>query len=424
MQQFSQKLTHYAVYAVTFFLIAFFLAFYLWFNRSFYYQQWFLGDLFSQNSDLFQEIDFLDLNAKPNQEKIARLDAIVHSISGSLRGHWLDGELNEVIGNSYLAQWDPQKALNFFRTYDAEGLFNRSNAQLFSAYQLAAQSSLYSGLTDSFQLVYQSISGYELAFSFVSDPFLSKKIQTHLTMARNLSTVITVKFVLAQLRFVVDNIDLISRQIKYLSALFSQQKASLDAGWYPVEYEQCLREYSKTIQTNEKSFTTLALVLTQKRDGYFKKIVDCVDDPSLCLQPLDENLIESMSGIRTQFAQLMVENDMILAALKKKDKDFLKQWCQWESLKDNQSEVQKNIDELLESLGVQDKKKSEQASGSSQEVFYEDIPKGEDDKLMNQIYQQNLNWIDQMQSLKSDKNYDPGQMLRELFIEFYGKEEF
>ena len=93
-------------------------------------------------------------------------------------------------------------------------------------------------------------------------------------------------------------------------------------------------------------------------------------------------------------------------------------------MQSEQSELQKNLDELMEALGAQDEKKSEQSSGSSQEVFYEDLPVGQDDKLMNQIYEQNLNRIHQMQSLKADKNYNPGQMLRELFIEFYGKESF
>ncbi len=424
MHLFSQKITHYLVYAVSFFLIAFFLACYFWFNSSLYRQQWFLSDVVSQNADLFEKVDFLDLNVQLNSGKIARLDDLVASVSGSLGTHWLGGDLGEAFGSAYLAQGAAKKSLEFFQGGDAEWLYNRSNAQLVASYQLVAQSSFYTGLRESFWLIYQSISGYQLAFEATTDPFLRKKIETHLTMARNLATVTTVKFVLAQLRFVVDSIDLISRQITYMTALFSQQKALISVGGYSSDYQECLQQYWKNIQLNLQSFGRLSQLLGAKRTLYFKTMVDCVDDPSLCLKPLSDSLIESLSGVKNQFSQLMIENDSILLALKKKDADFLTKLCQWDSMGENQSELQKSLDELMNNLGAQEPKKSDQSSGSSQEIFYENLPVGEDDKLMNQIYEQNLNRIHQMQTLKSDKNYNPGEMLRELFIEFYGKESF
>lgn len=330
-------------------------------------------------------------------------------------------DLRHYISNLYTAAgaFDAAKSA-LPQTNDREYMFNRWTIDLLQTNTLLSGDviALYSG-RETIQDAIRYLSG-----AVMSTFNTTKKNMSQHNLSVALASQIGVEVLLCTKTY-----DELSRWRNSISSLFSglllSYQNQYSALWViagnDTETIQCIAEYRQELANNIRQlkaampqFNKLATLSNSRQRAYSNSPLQC---------PLGVNLrddIMIMRDYESDVKTLTLQNSLLENMFLTGTLDGIRQACETSSNTTGEDMI--NLEDMLSALtGSQEQSiTSPTGTGASKNTgSYQTLPE-DTQKIINDIYQNNIQYIQTMQQTKANDNYNPLERLQELFKEFYG----
>lgn len=180
---------------------------------------------------------------------------------------------------------------------------------------------------------------------------------------------------------------------------------------------QCLATYRQTLMSNIQSIDTnkpmlekLTSIATSRQKAY-------TSDPLQCPIGIDlKNDIITVRGFESQVKELALTNSVLENLFLTGNLTNIQEACQAAT----QGTGGNNLEDLLSAFTGTNQELYKPSTGNTTNTWsYQDLPE-DTQKIINDIYQKNIQYIQTMQTAEQNNNYRPLQRLQQLFKEFYG----
>lgn len=323
--------------------------------------------------------------------------------------------LHQYVSNLYTVAWafDAAKAA-LPQTNDWEYLFNRWTISLLetATYMSGDIMQLYSGKQSIADAV-RYLSGAVISTSDEKKIYMSKH---NISVALAAQIGVEVKICSENYHFFADTWWEIKDILTSMQESYTEQLTALDKN---IHSNQCVEQYKQKLsgyiaQMPEKIAlsTKMNIAADAKRHTYEREPLQC---------PMRTDIYDEVISLRQYHDELKIalaKDSLVKEILMSGNMSDFITLCENNSTGNNQ---QNFIGDLLSALtwNKETFEENEDTNKTTLTGSYESLP-DDTQNLVNDIYQQNIQYIQTMQQTQQDNNYRPLQRLQELFKEFYG----
>lgn len=342
------------------------------------------------------------------------------SISGLDLTPSVSNNLRRYMSNLYTVAWAFDAAKNSLpQTNDREYMFDRWTISLLQTNSLLSGDvlALYSG-RETIQESIRYLSG-----AVMSTVNATKKHMSSHNLSVALASQIGVEVMLCTKSYdaLANGRATISALTSWLKASYQSQLAAIaDLTTNDEALMQCLSEYRQELTRNISDINETSTLLSKLTALSASRQRAYSNDPLQC--PIGIDLYHDILSVRTyeqNLTELFQKNTLLENSIVTGNLIALQSACKSAT---DPSGTWENLINLLSSLSGDQQKLFQQTStgaGNNNTGGYSPLPE-DTQNIINDIYENNIKYIETMQQASQQKTYNPLQRLQELFKEFYG----
>lgn len=349
----------------------------------------------------------------------------LHDIFPVLNKQFLSGREGRMpkyvaTNNAYalMQSWDYQWALALISGENSADYYNRGVIKTLTAYDKASwQETSWLQLANA--LANEAVQDLFLAQQLQTSKKLSQAIATNLATSTELAILINAKICYVISAETLTNISGTQLDIAASMEILQQENKALQQNKFNISSE-CLQMRSETIQQSMDNLSTFSQILTEEESIQQNILQQKKQNPALCLQAQDMTVLDNFSKTSEAMAEFDAKHQENLAMRQAWDPQSIQQLCEAKDDSQINQGIQNAIEQLLTSLPKKFVPISDdEGAAASNEPAY--IPLDEDEQeLLESIDKKNKIWINELQKLKNDPEYDGILYIQTLFQEFYG----
>ena len=369
---------------------------------------------------------------------------------------WFEDKLKNYAANIYTLNGNFDKALDNINNDDRRYYFNIWNIKLFQWYTITNQNIKKFDKTQwkkAYSLFGESIDNYNIsAQTLWTWSNYSNYIINNRNIAYKFKFLAGVQMCVEMFTSYIDSFDKLQQKTKDISSLFDKERAEIEdfiKTTKDQEIIKCLKSLRTSILQSQISINSINENLKTYKNSALKILDDYLTEPDKCMNKLDkdsdkiEDSIDQISWSLAKFQQL---HEQFYKFIKWDNLDSLKQLCQQAQSQSQQQQQDQNNQKIQEGLSKlddvfnqsknwqnwqqqqdqqwqgQDQQQDNQDQNkqwSSSEPSYNELPRGYEQEVTNTINNNSQQWIQQMNNLRSDPNYNVDNYINQLFKEFW-----
>lgn len=321
------------------------------------------------------------------------------------------------ISNLNILQWNFASWLDILSPEDELQSFNIATTKLLRWHNLAKEKTL-TWLQEADKQLQDSLDFYELTEKLTNEDKLLQINSHNQKIASQLSLLVLVMRCQKELTTIRSQLELINRQLRYLSILLDQENALLENA--KQQKHACIDQHKQSVKSIIWWIWKITEDIQKIYMDFANKSIKIAENPSSCIFRTDPVFFKTLDNSVEFINNLTRKHEDNLSKLKSWS-DFTAEDCksqEWDSIKYSQ-----NMQELMDNIQRQeDKKQFEQNTWSTTKESYKNLPDQRKD-LLEKSEQTNQKRIYDSQQILSDPNYSPNKYIKDIFIEFYWNEE-
>lgn len=367
-----------------------------------------------------------------------------------------ESKLKNYAANIYTINWNFDKALQNINNDDWKYYFNIWNIKLFEWYDITKQNLEKFNKNkwiNAYKVFTESIENYNIS------------AQTLWTWSKHSNTIINNRNIAYKFKFIagvqvcveiftsyIQNFDDLQKKAQDISLLFDKETTEIEnfiKTTKDQELIKCLKNLRTSILQSQISINNINEKLKNYKNSSLKIVDELLTEPDQCMEKIDkdwvkiEDAINQISWSLVSFAQT---HQQFYEFIKQKDINNLKMLCQEasnQSQQQQQNQNNKNIQNGISKLDdvfnqnqawqkSQDQQWSwndnqqqedQQSKWNSNQPNHMEITPWYEKEITDRIKQNSQQWIEQMNKLRWDRDYNVDEYIKQLFKDFWGNKK-